>query len=53
MFDSIRSAPLSLVEDLVRELRTAHGGLKKDLVPVGPWEGREGLFHVHVTTGVY
>ncbi|KAJ6069234.1 hypothetical protein N7499_011121 [Penicillium canescens] len=41
LFDSIRSAPLDLVEELVRELRTAHGGLNKDLVPVGPWEGRE------------
>lgn len=33
------------MEELVREVRTAHGGLKKDLVPVGPWEGREGLFY--------
>ncbi|KAJ5770457.1 uncharacterized protein N7511_002508 [Penicillium nucicola] len=41
LFDSIRSAPLDLVEELVRELRSAHGGLTKDLVPVGPWEGRE------------
>ncbi|KAJ6099012.1 hypothetical protein N7467_000547 [Penicillium canescens] len=41
LFDSIRSAPLDLVEELVRELRTAHGGLNRDLVPVGPWEGRE------------
>lgn len=42
LFESIRSAPLRVVDQLVREIRTAHGGLKKDLVTVGPWEGREG-----------
>lgn len=42
LFESIRSAPLGVVDQLVREIRTAHGGLKKDLVVVGPWEGREG-----------
>ncbi|EKV11470.1 Fungal transcriptional regulatory protein, N-terminal [Penicillium digitatum] len=40
-FESIRSAPSSLVDDLVRDIRTAHVGPRKDLVPVGPWEGRE------------
>lgn len=42
LFESIRSAPLGVVDQLVREIRTAHGGLKRDLVAVGPWEGREG-----------
>ncbi|KAJ5206580.1 hypothetical protein N7491_002805 [Penicillium cf. griseofulvum] len=41
LFESIRSAPTPLVDNLVRNIRTAHVGLKKDLVPVGPWEGRE------------
>lgn len=43
-FESIRSAPSSLVDDLVRDIRTAHVGPRKDLVPVGPWEGREGMW---------
>jgi hypothetical protein len=42
LFESIRSAPLSVVDDLVRDIRTTQGGLKKDLTPVGPWEGLEG-----------
>lgn len=42
LFESIRSAPLPVVDDLVRDIRTTHGGLKKDLTPVGPWEGLEG-----------
>lgn len=42
LFESIRSAPLRVVDEIVREIRTAHGGLKKSLVAVGPWEGREG-----------
>ncbi|KAJ5108458.1 hypothetical protein N7456_005133 [Penicillium angulare] len=41
LFESIRSAPQSVVDQLVREIRSAHGGLKKDLVKVGPWEGYE------------
>ncbi|KAF4767855.1 hypothetical protein N7455_000055 [Penicillium solitum] len=41
LFESIRSAPSPLVDDLVRDIRTAHVGIKNDLVPVGPWEGRE------------
>ncbi|KAJ5170069.1 uncharacterized protein N7500_002852 [Penicillium coprophilum] len=41
LFESIRSAPTPLVDNLVRDIRAAHVGLKKDLVPVGPWEGRE------------
>ncbi|CAI7674864.1 unnamed protein product [Penicillium pancosmium] len=41
LFESIRSAPLSVVDDLVRDIRTTQGGLKKDLTPVGPWEGLE------------
>jgi hypothetical protein len=45
LFESIRSAPDPLVDDLVRDIRTAHVGLKKDLVPVGPWEGREGMLY--------
>ncbi|KAJ5234791.1 uncharacterized protein N7469_003959 [Penicillium citrinum] len=39
LFESIRSAPLSVVDDLVRDIRTTKGGLKRDLTPVGPWEG--------------
>lgn len=31
-----------MVDDIVRDIRTAHGGLKNDLVKVGPWEGHEG-----------
>lgn len=31
-----------MVDSLVREIRTAHGGLKDALVPVGPWEGHAG-----------
>jgi hypothetical protein len=42
LFESIRSAPLSVVDHIVREVRCAHGGMKKDLVQVGPWEGHEG-----------
>lgn len=42
LFESIRSAPHRLVDQLVREIRAAHDGLKRDLVAVGPWEGREG-----------
>lgn len=42
LFESIRSAPLRVVDEIVREVRIAHGGLKKDLVAVGPWEGHEG-----------
>lgn len=45
LFESIRSAPSPLVDDLVRDIRTAHVGLKKDLVPIGPWEGREGMWY--------
>ncbi|CAI7652468.1 unnamed protein product [Penicillium bialowiezense] len=41
LFESIRAAPIQTVDDLVRDIRTAHVGLKKDLVPVGPWEGTE------------
>ncbi|KAJ5142552.1 uncharacterized protein N7515_001339 [Penicillium bovifimosum] len=41
LFDAIRSAPTPVVDDLVREIRTAHVSIKNDLVPVGPWEGRE------------
>ncbi|CAG7938612.1 unnamed protein product [Penicillium salamii] len=41
LFESLRSAPIQTVDDLVRDIRTAHVGLKKDLVPVGPWEGTE------------
>ncbi|KAJ5964007.1 uncharacterized protein N7479_003883 [Penicillium vulpinum] len=41
LFESIRSAPSSIVDNLVRDIRTAHVGFKKNLVPVGPWEGRE------------
>lgn len=44
LFESIRAAPLGMVDQLVREIRTAQGGLKRDLVVVGPWEGREGKF---------
>lgn len=42
LFESIRSAPSPLVDNLIRDVRNAHVGLKKGLVPVGPWEGREG-----------
>ncbi|CAL5875264.1 uncharacterized protein PFLUO_LOCUS9568 [Penicillium psychrofluorescens] len=41
LFESIRSAPLRIVDRVVRDIRAAHGGLKQDLTPVGPWEGRE------------
>ncbi|KAJ5369158.1 uncharacterized protein N7496_008918 [Penicillium cataractarum] len=41
LFESIRSAPLSVVDSLVRDIRTEQSGLKKDLVKVGPWEGYE------------
>ncbi|KAJ5641648.1 transcriptional regulator family: Fungal Specific TF [Penicillium lividum] len=41
LFESIRSAPLSVVDHLVREVRSAHGGIKKELVQVGPWEGHD------------
>ncbi|KAJ6131347.1 hypothetical protein N7523_001807 [Penicillium sp. IBT 18751x] len=41
LFESIRSAPPRVVASLVRDIRTAHGGLKDDLVPVGPWEGHD------------
>ncbi|KAJ5823835.1 hypothetical protein N7447_006175 [Penicillium robsamsonii] len=41
LFESIRSAPTPLVDNLVRDIRTSHVGLKNSLVPVGPWEGRE------------
>lgn len=37
LFESIRSAPLDVVDQLVREIRKAHGRLKKDLI-TGPWE---------------
>ena len=46
LFESIRSAPLHVVDRIVREIRTAHNGLKKDLVKVGPWEGHEGELHI-------
>lgn len=59
LFESIRSAPLSVVDHIVREVRFAHGGIKKDLVQVGPWEGHEGksiisaplelIVHTHTT----
>ncbi|KAJ6136344.1 hypothetical protein N7512_001504 [Penicillium capsulatum] len=41
LFESIRSAPLSVVEHLVRELRSNQSDLKNELTPVGPWEGLE------------
>ncbi|KAJ5708791.1 transcriptional regulator family: Fungal Specific TF [Penicillium malachiteum] len=41
LFESIRSAPSSVVDQLVREIRSAHGGVKRSLVKVGPWEGHE------------
>ncbi|KAJ5132085.1 hypothetical protein N7448_006243 [Penicillium atrosanguineum] len=41
LFESIRSAPPRVVESLVKDIRTAHGGLKDELVPVGPWEGHD------------
>ncbi|KAJ5238986.1 hypothetical protein N7468_003605 [Penicillium chermesinum] len=41
LFESIRSAPISVVDDIVRDIRAAHGGLKNDMVKVGPWEGLE------------
>lgn len=42
LFESIRSAPPSVVDQLVREIRSAHGGMKRSVVKVGPWEGHEG-----------
>jgi hypothetical protein len=51
LFESIRSAPSPLVDDLVRDIRTAHVGLRKDLVPVGPWEGTEGRWYSHCIKG--
>jgi hypothetical protein len=45
LFESIRSAPIQTVDDIVRDVRAAHAGLKKNLVPVGPWEGRECMLH--------
>lgn len=50
LFESIRSAPIQTVDDLVRDIRTAHLGLQKDLVPVGPWEGTEGMLLFGVPT---
>ncbi|KAJ5649520.1 uncharacterized protein N7484_003243 [Penicillium longicatenatum] len=47
LFESIRSAPLSVVDHIVREVRCAHGGMKKDLVQVGPWEGHEAYDKYH------
>jgi hypothetical protein len=46
LFDSIRSASTPVVDDIVRDIRTAHVGIKKDLAPVGPWEGREGELYI-------
>lgn len=42
LFEAIRLAPLRVVNEIVREIRSAQSSLKKRLVPVGPWEGREG-----------
>ncbi|OJJ29764.1 hypothetical protein ASPWEDRAFT_46512 [Aspergillus wentii DTO 134E9] len=43
-FDSIRSAPLEVVDQLVGGIRNAHNNaLKKQVVSVGPWEGSEDL----------
>lgn len=53
LFKSIRSAPHRVVDQLVREIRAAHGGLKRDLVAVGPWEGREGDHARRFWTGYY
>lgn len=44
LFESLRSAPWPVVDQVVRHIRKAHGGLKRDCVVVGPWEGREGMF---------
>ncbi|KAJ5605457.1 hypothetical protein N7510_008238 [Penicillium lagena] len=33
LFESIRSAPLHIVDRLVQDIRAAHGGLKQDLTP--------------------
>ncbi|KAJ5103209.1 hypothetical protein N7532_003738 [Penicillium argentinense] len=41
LFESIRSAPPRVVDDLVRDIRATHGGLKREVTPVGPWEGLE------------
>ncbi|KAJ5888592.1 hypothetical protein N7495_008633 [Penicillium taxi] len=40
LFDSIRSAPQSIADDIVRDIRTTHES-NKQLVKVGPWEGHE------------
>jgi hypothetical protein len=44
LFESIRSGPIQAVDDLVREIRTTH---QKDLAPVGPWEGTDGMFFLN------
>lgn len=43
LFESLRSAPLSVVDSLIRDIRSEQSGPKKDLVKVGPWEGYEGM----------
>ncbi|EPS29346.1 hypothetical protein PDE_04295 [Penicillium oxalicum 114-2] len=48
LFESIRSAPLSVVDSLVRDIRTAQSGLKKTVVSVGPWEDDE-AYEDHVS----
>ncbi|KAF7713624.1 Fungal Zn(2)-Cys(6) binuclear cluster domain-containing protein [Penicillium ucsense] len=48
LFDSIRSAPLSEVDTLVRDIRTTQSGLKKGLIAVGPWEDYE-AYEDHVS----
>ncbi|KAJ5735995.1 transcriptional regulator family: Fungal Specific TF [Penicillium malachiteum] len=52
LFDSIRSAPSSVVDQLVREIRSAHGGVKRSLVKVGPWEGHEAYEGYDYTGGL-
>lgn len=42
LFNSIRSAPLDVVDQIVRDIRATRGELGRETVSVGPWEGTAG-----------
>jgi hypothetical protein len=50
LFESLRSASLDAVDRIIADIRASQGGLERQVIPVGPWEGKEGrCWQIHMT----
>ncbi|GES58262.1 C6 finger-domain-containing protein [Aspergillus terreus] len=49
LVESIRSAPLDVVDRIVADIRASRGELNRELISVGPWEGTE-AYEDHAVT---